>query len=75
MVEKQQIVEEEKTTKEQIGQTNVSLPNLQEQGVTQIMVIDQGRSKESKDIPKEKDQEAFQALINLPTSVSPTKVL
>ena len=37
--------------------------------------IDQGRSNEDKDIPKEKEQEAIQTLVNLPTTDTPTKVL
>ena len=38
------------------------------------MVIDHGRYEESKDIPKENEQEAIQALVTLPTSRTPTKV-
>lgn len=44
------------------------------QGVDQIIVIDQGKIDE-KDISKEKEKEAIQTLVNLPTSSTPTKVL
>ena len=74
MVEHTQTAQEEKNTKEKIGQINVSIPDAQTQGATQLVVIDQGRTK-SKDIPKEKEQESIQTLVNLPTSSTPTKVL
>ena len=38
-------------------------------------MIDQRRYEESKDTPKEKEQEAIQVLVTLPTSGTPTKVL
>ena len=58
----------------QIGQTEVSILEIQTQGAGQISLIDQAKSEE-KDIPKEKEQETIQLLVNLPTSSSPTKVL
>lgn len=60
---------------EQAGQTKVSIPTIQTQGAPQIIVIDLGRSKKDKDIPKEKEQEAIQTLVNLPTNGTLTKVL
>ena len=44
------------------------------QGVGQIIVINQRKTNE-KDIPKEKEQESIQTLVNLSTSGTPTKVL
>ena len=73
MVEQQtQIVE---PTNDQVGQTEVSVPNTQAQEVEQMIVIDQGRSDDDKDIPKEKEQEAIQTLVNFLTTGTPTKVL
>ena len=74
MVLKKQTVEEEKTIEDQTGQTNTYVPNAQTQNATQLVVINQGRTEE-KDIPKEKEQESIQTLVNLPTFGSPTKFL
>ena len=49
----------EETTKEQAGQTDAFVSIAQTQGVSQIIVIDQDRSKEDKDIPNKKEQEAI----------------
>ena len=52
MIEQQtQTIEE--PTNDQAGKTEVSMPDTQTQGVVQIIVIDQSRSDEDKDIPKE----------------------
>ena len=76
MVEqKTQTVEVREPTNEQIGKTHVSVPDAKTQGGTQIMVIDQKKSNENKDIPNDKKQEAIQTLVNLPTISSPNKVL
>ena len=40
-----------------------------------MIVIDQGRSNDDKEIPKEKEQEAIQTLVNLLTTDTTTKVL
>ena len=39
------------------------------------MVIDQEKLEEDKEIPKEKEEEAIQTLVNLPTIGTPTRVL
>ena len=50
---------------------DTSVSTTQVQGATpQITVIDQGRTEEK--TPKEKEQEAIQTLINLPTFGTPT---
>ncbi len=75
MVEQQtQIGQEEKAPEAQIGQIEIFIPKSQTQGVGQILVIDQDENEE-KDIPKEKEQEAIQTSVNLPTSGTPKKVL
>lgn len=68
------IVEQRQTTIEE-KETKNDQPNAQTQGASQIIVIDQRRYEESKDTPKEKEKEAIQALVTLPTSCTPTKVI
>ena len=74
IVEQMQI-EEKKTIEEQIGQIDASIPEAHEQGVTQIIVINKRIYKESKDTPKEMEQESIQALVTLPTSGTPIKII
>ena len=57
IVDTTQTVEVKEPIKEQARQKNV--PNAQTQGAPQLIVIDQGRSDEDKDIPKEKEKEAI----------------
>ena len=54
---------------------DASIPEAHEQGVTQIIVINKRRYKERKDTSKEKEQEAIEALVTLPTSTTPKKIL
>ena len=64
----------EEPAKEQIGK---DVTTAQSQGAPpQITIIDQGSREEGKEeekTPKEKEQEAIQTLVNLPTTRTPTK--
>ena len=56
-------------------QITINQLDAQTQGTSQIIVLDKRISKESEDTLKEKEHEVIQALVTLPTSVTPTKVL
>ena len=64
----------EEQGKEKIGKKDTSVIRAQGQGTPpQIIIIDQGRTGDDKEeIPKEKEQEAIQTLINLSTIGTPT---
>ena len=70
-----QTIEEKEPTNDQIGQTDVFVPTTQTQGEKHIILIDQGKSEEEKDIPKEKEDEAIHTLVNFPETKTPTKFL
>ena len=73
MVEyKTQNTEEKDPAKEKIRKIDTSISIAQDQGAhPQILLINKDRSKEDKEIPKEKDQEAIQALGNFHTICTP----
>ena len=72
---KQQTKIVEETTKEQAGQIDAPVPTAQTQGALQIIVIDQDKLEEDMDIPKGKEEETIQTLVNLLTTGTPTIVL